>query len=264
LFSSLIYALRSKYDSRVVVLIDEYDKPILDKLPEPEAAGLNREKLRNVYGILKGMDAQLHFVFLTGITRFTQASIFSELNNLTDISLLEPYAGVCGFTTEEFDGLFSDRLRELEGDPKFAHLTGPLRDYIFEWYDGYSWDGETRVFNPYSLLKFWSEKKFGSYWFESGTPLFLLNLIKARPEQYIGYENTELYEASLKSYDITALAVVPLLFQTGYLTIGKTGIEGVRQTYTLVTPNLEVREAFHSNLLGALTGNAVPDAATSR
>jgi hypothetical protein len=154
-FTGLIESMHRKMGERVVVLIDEYDKPIIDHLGNPDAAEKNREAIGHFYGVLKGQDANLRFVFLTGVSKFTKISLFSKLNNLTDLTLWDRYAGICGFTEMEFDRLFKEHIgaykesrkaeNGIDGEKDIAEIK---RD-IFDWYDGYSWDGRTRVFNSF-------------------------------------------------------------------------------------------------------------------
>jgi hypothetical protein len=244
-FWSLIEALKAKTGQRVVVLIDEYDKPIIDFLDQPEKANAMREAISNIYGILKGQDANLHFVFLTGVSKFTKTSIFSKLNNLTDITLSSDYAGICGFTEPEFDLLFPEfidyyitRCKEI-GHPDGDKPVNQVRAEIFDWYDGYSWDGYTRVFNPFSLLSFFANREFKAYWFATGTPTFLPPAFKSRPNEYNDLQGKTINETSLDSYDIEQAPLASLLFQTGFLTVKEKGY-GPPPTYSLGFPNVEV------------------------
>jgi len=153
LFRDLIEALYKKYNRRVAVLIDEYDKPILDHLEDIETAEANRKVLKGFYGILKSMDPYLRLTFITGVSKFTKTSIFSELNNLMDITLTEDYANICGVTADELDKYFGGHIQNMSEMNKFRHIDN-MRDEILAWYDGYSWDGGVRVINPFSLLSF--------------------------------------------------------------------------------------------------------------
>jgi len=180
LFKHLIEDLYKKYDQRVVVLIDEYDKPILDHLGNLKVAEANRQILRGFYGILKSMDPYLRFVLITGVSKFIKTSIFSELNNLLDITLTKKYSNICGVTIDDFDQYFRDHIEYLSALNDFKAIDN-IRDRILAWYDGYSWDGKTKVLNPFSLLSFFKQERFSSFWYASGTPKFLMDLIKKNP-----------------------------------------------------------------------------------
>ena len=183
IFKHMIDNLYKKYNKRVVVLIDEYDKPILDHLNNIEIADANRQVLRGFYGILKSMDPYLRFTFITGVTKFTKTSIFSGLNNLNDITMLEAYANICGIPVNSLDEYFSEYIERLTPHKRFI-LCDNIKDEILAWYDGYSWDGETKLLNPFSLLNFLNQERFAAFWYASGTPGFLPDMIKKRPESY--------------------------------------------------------------------------------
>ena len=252
-FKTLIEELYKKYEQRVVVLIDEYDKPILDHLTNTEAAEANREVLRGFFGILKSMDPYLRLVFITGVSKFTKTSIFSGLNNIRDITMSEKYADICGVVTGDLEKYFGEHIAHLSTLKRFREREN-LCGEILEWYDGYSWNGETRVINPYSLLSFFTEEKFSNYWYASGTPKFLLDLIKTRQEGYARLQNLKMGEWALDSFDIGNIEVEPLLFQTGYLTVKDILPDEEPPVYILGTPNNEVRIAFNLHILAEFTG----------
>ena len=261
-FQAIIRALYAKYDERVVVLVDEYDSPVLDYITQTEMADANRTVIRNFFRILKGMDAFLHFIFFTGVSKFTRTSLFSELNNLNDISLSEDYVNICGFTHKDLTTLFLEHLADLKSMDKFSSLPENgkdcLLDQIHLWYDGYSWDGKTRVFNPFSLLSFFNKKNFLPFWFESGTPSFLIELIKRDPESFQRVDGAVMNAAALDAMDIGSLSAVALMFQTGYLTIQKIEWQIRRlPRYTFVSPNMEVRAAFNQHIVVGLTGISI-------
>jgi hypothetical protein len=228
----LIEALVTKHGRRVVVLIDEYDKPIVDHINAPEKAQANREVLGNFYGVLKGQDANLHFVFLTGVSKFTKLSLFSKLNNLNDITLRAPHANICGITEAEFDTLFS------------AEIDATTRERVFRWYDGFSWDGTTRVFNPFSLLSYLRDREFNSYWYSTGTPTFLAKVFETRPAEYADIQGVTITERMLDSRDIENAPLVSLLFQTGFLTVTSADRKAEPPRYTLGFPNVEVSSSL--------------------
>ena len=215
-FRTLVESLNAKHNQKVVVLIDEYDKPILDHLLDIETAEANRAVLRSFYGTLKSMDYAIRLVFITGVSKFTKTSIFSELNNLTDITLTDEYASICGIPVEELDEHFHEHIEALSSLDRFKHCEN-MHDAILEWYDGYSWDGENRVLNPFGLLTFLRQKRFSSFWYASGSPKFLMDIIRKREEGYVNLHNLEMGEWALDSFDIGSIEVEPLLFQTGYL-----------------------------------------------
>ena len=254
IFKTLIEDLYNKYQQRVVVLIDEYDKPILDQLNNMKTAEANRQVLRGFYGILKSMDPFLRLTFITGVSKFTKTSIFSELNNLLDITLTKEYANICGITTLDLSKYFSDHINSMSSLEEFCHHDN-LYDEILTWYDGYSWDGYTRVINPFSLLSFLIQKRFAGFWYASGTPKFLVELIKEKPSIYTNLKNLEITELMLDLADIEKTTVELMLFQTGYLTIKEVLKTGKAPIYVLDIPNFEVREAFNLHILSVMTEN---------
>jgi hypothetical protein len=254
-FSRLILSLEKKYGRKVVVLIDEYDKPILDNLMDADTAQAMREVLRGFYSVLKSSGESIHLVFITGVSKFAQASIFSGLNNLRDITLSTEFANICGFVDSDLEVLFSEHIADLPGDlyteeggKQLGLSATSLKDAIYEWYDGYSWDGKSHVFNPFSLLLFFKEKQFRNYWFASGTPKFLLDLITQRPEEYLIPDAFEMSLNGNDVIDIGRIPIVPLLFQTGYITVAE--VKGVSPALSLKLdmPNYEVRHAFNTYL----------------
>jgi len=252
MFKHLINGLCKKYGQRVVVLIDEYDKPILDHLHDIEIAEANRQVIRGFYGILKSMDPYLRFTFMTGVSKFTKTSVFSELNNMLDITLLKKYANICGVAKGDLEKYFGEHLEHLStlNKPKHCHN---IHDEILAWYDGYSWDGETKLINPFSLLSFFMQERFAGFWYASGTPKFLIDLIKKHPSAYTNLNNLEVSEFMLDTIEFDKIAIEPLLFQTGYLTIKKILPTQGQPLYLLGMPNFEVREAFNMQIVAALT-----------
>jgi hypothetical protein len=233
----LIVGAREKYNAPVVILIDEYDKPILDNITDIETAKEMREGLKNLYSVIKGQDANIKFVFLTGVSKFSKVSIFSGLNNLKDITISKKYSSICGYTESEL----------IEGFKE--HLADKGIEEIRHWYNGYSWTGDERVYNPFSILNYLSEGEFRNYWFESGTPTFLIELFKQKRYYIPQLENLEVGESIIGSFDIDFIEPENLLFQAGYLTI-----EGYRQEfgetwYRLNYPNREVKASLCNYIL---------------
>ncbi|GHV09896.1 ATPase AAA [Bacteroidia bacterium] len=250
-FAELIESLHRKTGKKVVVLIDEYDKPILDSMEKPEAAGV-REFLQSFYVVLKGSDDHLKFILLTGVTKVAKVSIFSVLNSTDDITLNNKYASICGYTQEELERDFSEHINDTALNVDMTR--GNLLNKIRELYDGYTWDGKTPVYNPFSTLMFFGQQMFSNYWFETGTPTFLINRLKKHGLAKTVLEPVTVGASAFNSYDPDELEDLPLLFQTGYLTIkNKEMIEGDPQ-YTLEVPNFEVKESLMRHLLNAYTG----------
>ena len=247
-FRDLLEGLNKKHGKKVVVLIDEYDKPILDHLHDLETAEANRKVLRRFYGTLKSLGPCLMMTFITGVSKFTKTSLFSELNNLTDITLLREFASICGIPIEDLDKLFHEHIESMSSLESLRFCEN-IHDEILAWYDGYSWDGENRVLNPFGLLMFMRQQRFTSFWYASGSPKFLMDIIKKREEGYINLNNLEMGDWSLDSFDIDKIDVEPLLFQTGYLTVKKAMIDQRPAAFRLGIPNYEVRVAFNLHLL---------------
>ena len=238
----LIKTLHSRTGRRVVVLVDEYDKPILDALSVPEVARANRDFLRGLYGNIKDADEHVRFVFLTGVSKFSKVSLFSGLNNLIDITLNPAYSSICGFTETDLERVFSDKLEGLD------------RDRIRQWYNGYSWLGTEKVYNPYCVLMLLHSREFKAHWFETGSPRFLVDTLIERCASTPQLEQMIASERLLSAFDVDHITTEALLFQTGYLTITGTEQQGGRTLYTLDYPNLEVRESLNEALLEQLVG----------
>ena len=237
----LIKALHRRSGQPVAVLVDEYDKPILDALDLPDIAQANRDFLRGLYATVKVADADIRFTFITGVTKFSKVSLFSGLNNLKDITLDPRYSAVCGYTDADLDDVFA------------AELPGLDRERIREWYNGYSWLGAEKVYNPYDILLLFDERRFASHWFETGTPAFLVRTLLKRRVRTTALEDMVGSSDLLSTFDVDYMATEALLFQTGYLTI--TGEEdlGGKILYRLGYPNREVRQSLNERLLRALS-----------
>ena len=225
---------------QVVVLVDEYDKPILDVIDNSELAAANRDYLRGFYGIIKDSAEHVRFVFVTGVSRFSRVSLFSGLNNLEDMSLDPEYAAICGYTDADLDTVFA------------PELPGLARDQIRKWYNGYHWRGEEKLYNPFDVLLLFRNREFRSWWFETGSPTFLFRLLVKKGISPMELENRMTDAARLSRFDVDDMDPWAVLFQTGYLTI--TGEEriGVEDFYILDYPNLEVRQSFSKGLLSYL------------
>ncbi|QFY88820.1 ATP-binding protein [Magnetovirga frankeli] len=241
-FAELIQAAEAKYGQRVVILVDEYDKPIVDNLTQPDLAREMRDGLRNLYSVIKDNDAQIKFAFITGVSKFSKVSIFSGLNNLEDITIDRRYSAICGYTEDDLDEVFAPELEGLD------------RQQIRDWYNGYNWTGEA-VYNPYDLLLLLRNRQFRSYWFETGTPTFLIDVLTGRGVFSPNLESLSGDEDLLGSFDIDHISTEALLWQTGYLTIQGQRHTGARIDYQLGYPNLEVRSALNNSLTKALMGD---------
>ncbi len=226
---------------RVVVLVDEYDKPILDALHDPARARANRDYLRGVYGIIKDSAAHVRFVFVTGISMVSRVSLFSGLNNLEDISLDPRYATLCGYTEADLDTVFAPELEGLD------------RDEIRRWYNGYSWLGEERLYNPFDVLLFLRSREFYPHWFQTGSPRFLFETLKRKSISPLDLEGCLADESLVSRFDVDDISPEALLFQTGYLTITDEIRQGHRTLYRLDYPNQEVRLSLNDQLLAALS-----------
>ena len=240
-FASLLEALHGRAGHPVAVLIDEYDKPILDALDKPEVARANRDFLRGLYATIKDCDAHVRFSFITGVSRFSKVSLFSGLNNLKDITLDPRYAAICGYTETDLDTTFAPELGGLD--------RGAIRD----WYNGYSWRGEERVYNPFDILLLFDTREFAAHWFETGTPAFLIETLVKRGVSALALDDMVGSASLLGAFDVDRIEPEALLFQTGYLTIRGTETRGGRTRYRLGYPNREVFQSLNESLLAYLT-----------
>ena len=238
----LIHTLRSQAGQPVCVLIDEYDKPILDAIENPDLARANRDYLSGLYGMLKSCDQDIRFAFLTGVSKFSKVSLFSGLNNLRDITFNPSCTAICGYTEGDLDKEFA------------AELPGLDREQIREWYNGYSWGGERKVYNPFDVLLLFAEREFKPWWFETGTPTFLVRTLIEHKISAAALEGMLVTEGGLGKFEVGRIAPEALLFQTGYLTIGGQETRRGKRRYRLVYPNREVRESLNASLLAYLTG----------
>ena len=244
-FAHLIETLHERTGQRVAVLVDEYDKPILDALGKPELARANRDALRGLYSAIKASDAHVKFTFLTGVSKFSKVGIFSGLNNLKDVTLDPRYSAICGYTDTDLDTVFAPELPGLD------------RDRIRHWYNGYSWRGGEKVYNPFDILLLFDTREFKAHWFETGTPRFLIDTLLRRGVASPELDRMSGTDALLSAFDVDEMATEALLFQTGYLTIaGEEDFDG-ETVYRLEYPNREVRQSLNGSLLRAMTPDAL-------
>ncbi|QEN05551.1 hypothetical protein EW093_12770 [Thiospirochaeta perfilievii] len=244
-FNEVIFKIQDKFSSKVVILIDEYDKPLLDNIENPEMAMEIREGLKNFYSVIKEQDANIQFVFLTGVSKFSKVNIFSGINNLEDITLNKDYATICGYTQNDLEVYFKE------------HLEGVDRELLKKWYNGYNFLGNVHtsaVYNPFDILLFLSNgKTYRNYWFETGTPTFLIKLFQKNNYFLPDLNDIEVGEEILSSFDIDNIEPTTLLFQSGYLTIKEVTTVMGRLKFKLQFPNFEVKTSFNEYLINGYT-----------
>ena len=259
-FAHLLEALHEQAGQPVAVLIDEYDKPILDALEVPEIARANRDFLRGLYAVIKDCDAHVRFTFITGVSKFSKVRLFSGLNNLTDITLDPRYSAICGYTERDLDAVFAPELPGLD------------RNQIRNWYNGYSWastlsSAETlsdgKVYNPFDILLLFDKRTFGAYWFETGTPTFLVETLFKRQVSSLELDAMIGSDELLSTFDVDDIATEALLFQTGYLTIKSAEDLGGKRLYQLGYPNQEVLQSLNESLLRYLVQDSTQQMANS-
>lgn len=244
IFLELIQKLQEKYQQKVVILIDEYDKPLLDVIDDPKKAKENTEVIKSFYGALKDADERLEQVFLTGITKFSKVSLFSGLNNLRDITLVPEFGEICGYTLREIRTWFA------------SYLVWVDQEKMKKRYNGFNFLGEHKVFNPYDVLLFLQNRTYKNYWFETATPTYLVTLLKSKRVFYYlpALETFSAGEELLSSFDLDNIDIKTLLFQAGYLTIQKqyTVLDDI--IYDLVVPNHEIKRALNNYLIDDYLG----------
>jgi len=238
----LIWTAHQQYGQKVVILIDEYDKPILDNITNKEKARAVRDALKEFYTIIKQNDAYLQFVFITGVSKFSKMNLFSGLNNLNDITLDGQYGNICGYTQEDLQVYFSQ------------HLKGVDLEKVKEWYNGYNFFGD-KVYNPFDILLFLAKgKEYRNYWWGTGNPSFLIDLLKEKNYHIPTVVNYIATEEILSSFDVDTIELEALLWQTGYLTIEQKIPSPFGMTYELAIPNKEIQTSLNSLFITHLTG----------
>ena len=262
-FYNLVTNLYGKTSKQVVVLIDEYDAPLLTVLHDPERLELMRTALQSFYSPLKDLDPYLRFVFITGITKFSQLSIFSQLNNLNNISMLPQYAAMCGITIKELEDNFQEGIGMLAEKYNYSHQQ--VIDKLLYHYDGYHFSEDSEgVLNPFSLLSAMNNRKFNNYWFSTGTPTFLVNMLKHFHTDITELDGSEAWAADFDAPTEDMQSVLPLFYQSGYITIKH--YDPLTQIYTLGYPNEEVKVGLMRILIPYYAHAKAADAAkvTSR
>ncbi len=240
-FAGVIKRACEQTGEKVAILVDEYDKPLLQTIGKPELHDRYRNTLKAFYGVLKSQDQYIHFGLLTGVTKFSHVSVFSDLNNLNDISMDEDYADLCGISEKELHGYFDASIRELAAANGMTYegACGRLR----EQYDGYHFcENSVGIYNPFSLLNTFAKKRFKDYWFETGTPTFLVSLLQKNDYNLASLQGKEISAANLSSVDMMMRNPIPVLYQSGYLTIK--GYDEEFGLYLLDFPNREVERGF--------------------
>jgi len=239
--------------NKVVILIDEYDYPLLNSLDNSKIAQLHLKTLKNFFTVIKSLSASVELVFITGVSKFAKTSIFSGINNLIDLTMTPEAAALLGYTRQEIEYYFAEYITELAQDKQNSREQ--ILHEIEQWYNGYRFSSqEIKVYNPFSVLYYLKTKQLANYWFESGTPSFLVHLLKTQYTALEDIQDVELSADSLGTFDIEHIPLIPLLFQTGYLSI--TNYDKETNKYKLGYPNTEVSLSFQKYLVVALTQNS--------
>ncbi len=236
LLKNLIIEIDKRYKKQVVVLIDEYDKPILDVIEERKEAEEVRKTLKSFYSVLKGLDRYIKFVLVTGVSKFAKVSLFSGLNQLEDISLSKEYGDICGYTQEELEYYFKEYLDNVNIEE------------LKEWYNGYNFLAD-KVYNPFDVLLYLRKKEIRNYWYETGTPSFLIKLIKQKEYNIVELEGIKADESLLNKFDVEEIEIEAIMFQSGYLTIKDYKVSENGILFELGFPNKEVRVSFNRDIL---------------
>ena len=245
-FGHLIRSLHERSGQRVVVLVDACDRPIRDALDTPSVARANHDYLNGVYSVIKASDAHLQFAFLTGVSKFSTASVFSGLNNLIDISLERPYSSICGFTERDLDTVFAPELEGID------------RERMRDWYGGYNWLGEEKVYNPFALLRLFDSREFKTHWFDTSSPAHLVDTLFERRVSSASLAEMAT-EDMLSPLDVDDIGTAALLFRTGCLTITAKEKLGGLPLYRLGYPNRDVRQSLNEHLLYRLLRHLAQD-----
>jgi len=242
-FKELIRRASKKHREKVVILIDEYDKPILDNILNKDRAREARDILKNFYSVIKDMDEYIRFVFITGVSKFSKLNLFSGLNNLEDITVDTEYADICGYTQRDLETVFKE------------HLQGANMELVSRWYNGYNYFGE-RLYNPFDILLFISKKfEFRNYWWSTGSPTFLIDKLREENFYIPALEGARISEEELDAFDVERIGLLTLFWQTGYLTFKEKEVDEILGgiSYILTVPNIEVQRALNSLFVDYLT-----------
>ncbi|OQY36579.1 MAG: hypothetical protein B6229_09760 [Spirochaetaceae bacterium 4572_7] len=241
----LIRMVYKKYNQKVVILVDEYDKPIIDVITNREVADKNREILGNFYSAIKDSDQYVKFAMLTGVSKFSQMSLFSKLNNLTDITMAKRYGTITGYTQNDLETTFKEHLNDVD------------MDRVKEWYNGYNYFAEP-IYNPFDILKFIdNDFDFKNYWWQSGNPRFLIDVLKTSNFYLPELDNLIVDEDTLNAFEVERIDIVALLWQTGYLTFDYEIVRNNKITYKMKVPNIEVKNSLNALFFDYLVNNNV-------
>jgi len=252
-FASIIKSAYAKTGKQVVILVDEYDKPILDLIDNADIEETNRAMLKAFYGVMKSQDEYIRFGFLTGVTKLGKVSVFSDLNNITDISLSDDYATICGVTEEELHNVFDDEVEAMAQKGKMTKEECYAK--LAKQYDGYHFGEDVPgVYNPYSLLRALSDRKFGDYWFETGTPTHLIKILNTYLPELPDLSDIEVPKDGFGAVESYKTDILPLLYQSGYLTLRQDCND--EYFYYLKFPNREVETGFINRLIPLYTSVA--------
>jgi hypothetical protein len=239
----------------VVLLIDEYDYPLISNIGTPQKQEKIRLTLRDFYSAIKARLRNLRFTFITGVTKFRQVSLFSSMNTIKDISLDEHFSTICGFTEQEVNAYFSTFLSQTLSDLKSKRQVDEHADVdsltaqLMKWYDGYSWDGKSKVLNPLSVLTFFEKKEFGNYWYQTGSSLLTSRVANNTADYFKIFDKDLSFEGSFPEMDLNNLDDTIILMQAGYLTVGSTTKIGTDKYYNLKVPNNEIKDSIRLELL---------------
>jgi hypothetical protein len=246
LLEKLVIKINKKKRKQVVVLVDEYDKPILDVIEDKKEAEEVRKELKGFYSVLKDLDEYIRFVLITGVSKFAKVSLFSGLNQLEDISLSKEYGNICGYTQEELEKNFKE------------YLEGVNLEEVRDWYNGYNFLGE-KVYNPFDILLYLKSKVYKNYWYETGKTEFLFKLLKEKEYKLPFLEKEYYTNEILEKFDLEYVGIEALMYQTGYLTIKEVKRIEEEEVYVLGYPNKEVRQSFNRELLYYIVGEYQSD-----
>ena len=252
-FTKIIFELYIKTGKKVVILIDEYDKPILDVITDKKQALSNRDYLRDFYGTFKANEKYIHFIFITGISLMSKMNLFSSMNNLDDISMLSECSTICGYTEKELKSVFAYELKNYDFEE------------IRSLYDGYQWDKELKsdkVFCPHSVLKLFRHKDFDNFWYEDGIPYYVYKILKSKNLNTIELTDRWVDKKFLGRFEVEKIKIDSLLFQSGFLTLKNKKKVGSRTKYLLSYPNEEVKQSLSREFLEHLTGSDLSDIET--
>ncbi|MDR0912748.1 MAG: ATP-binding protein [Methanobrevibacter sp.] len=246
-FKELIRKISEKENKKVVILIDEYDKAILNNIGNIKVLEDNQATMRSFYSVLKDLDQYIEFLFITGVSKFANISLFSDLNSPIDITLNKQFSSICGYTHQELINCFKEHINSLT--IKLNKNNEEVIDKINYWYDGYSWDGETKIYSPYSTLELFFEEKFKNYWFKTATPNSLIKVFKNSKNYDDILKPVKVSDSYFDDFDFENIDPISFAFQTGYLTIAKEEEINNRIYYTLEFPNYEVESSLLDHLL---------------